>query len=1479
MPKDGTPWLAQTVQLFKNALKNFDETPDQTIDLQCGKTVWHNVAPKMRTELWLSILHRKGIGSKASKRFREYLGKPLTQEVAADIGKDVDRTFPNIARFCTDAGKYALECVLRAYAALDPEVGYCQGMNFLAGLLLCWLPSPADAFGALVVVMQERGLRELYKRDLAMLQVRLWQCGQMMPHQLGRHMEMHGALPVLFVSSWLLTAFAADFPLSFTARIMDAILADSYVEPVMKVVMGVLKACEDRLLAMGDMEEMVDFLKMGVPCWPREVLQELLTEALATPWSPQQQATLQRVAGAESVIDAVRRVAEGKEAAPEVAIPAANLVGRMRRATTDGLKTGADLVPPPLRWTTSLNPGETGHLFGPDFRLPKPPGSLQGHHTPTPGASIASRLSTAMSADPGHLPTSSSPSSATKKSISAELAAMGHHEASGDDWSTSGEDWQAAPSTHSAAVQAAPTPASSASPPTQPLFQHSTPTSAAASPLNRSIALGEGGDLLSELGAFSRAQGGNEGPAPDEYPSSSGHLSTAASGTLSRGQSLRWEQGIFTPQPSGTLDIADLGPAQPAEIPARLQNQDSTVSGTSDEWQEFSGGGPLAERLPLDMPPALAHLQIASSRSGSRGGSGSASPLSRHDAHIASQGATPTAVSPSQSGLAADSRSHSPQTLSNLGLSPKAPITPKTSSPAPSLRSLRSKRHSSSPHAHSPTATASLAVSTAVPSPASTSSAVLSPTGCSPLQPIAHSHSSELAKLAVLQGLDELARARSLARRSPTRPGQPTQQVATPGPSTPSGLQRLQTVHDSPGRLTSHSQSSQPDSTGQPPSATSMQGLPDSQSTLAARSGAGAMHHHCRKPSVGTQERILRESISSLEDARQELAAAKVRSHDLQSSIAASPLLSPATPHTASPSPSPPQSPTAAMAHSPAPSNPRLPHSPHSSPMRATVVLQRSPGASPPHSRSASANLLTPSTGSSPVRIRKLAAGLQPTPLPPQLLAFNGSQAKDPPAFIGTSPRTSMRSALVSSVSGFSSVPVSGNIEEDWELSPRPSLDPQSLAPASREGSAAASSTAASASRTASAAGDSEVHITGAFRPRRLTSGRSSGQSSRCTSPEPAASSQPSRRLVADSRQSAPSSQPAQSIPKDPYGDELWASDFVIMDADVSDEAETGLHSAEACQQSQAASQGYDMQDERDKVPWWHMEGDSSPASWRVDAATHAKPIPTRAAQSHTHHSQQQQQRHHPANANKQHSQHRSSLQHSQRRLQQQSPGALGSDLHADSQWQQKQDQQTGSSPGRPGVCSAEPMPSLALWREEAASPAWLAGSAANPASSAHKPAAASHHGQHAHPVGSPTVDLPSTSTCNHRQEASSSGHRLHNSNLHGEPNAVEGAFPASARGSVQDSTQCSPHAPWWDIRSSGHAAAKSHSDGSWMGSSSKQQSQGGPPAAHSNESEGWGDFVEPEQSDPEDWQVSRLPIRVQLAQATLSAAHAHGMG
>ena len=54
---------------------------------------------------------------------------------------------------------------------VSEQVNYCQGMNFLAALLLTWLPTQEAAFGALVVLMHGRGLRELYKQDLQALQV------------------------------------------------------------------------------------------------------------------------------------------------------------------------------------------------------------------------------------------------------------------------------------------------------------------------------------------------------------------------------------------------------------------------------------------------------------------------------------------------------------------------------------------------------------------------------------------------------------------------------------------------------------------------------------------------------------------------------------------------------------------------------------------------------------------------------------------------------------------------------------------------------------------------------------------------------------------------------------------------------------------------------------------------------------------------------------------------------------------------------------------------------------------------------------------------------------------------------------------------------------------------------------------------------------------------------------------------------------
>eukprot|EP00750_Incisomonas_marina_P018715 INCI3128.1.p1 GENE.INCI3128.1~~INCI3128.1.p1 ORF type:complete len:834 (-),score=139.46 INCI3128.1:270-2771(-) len=63
------------------------------------------------------------------------------------IERDLDRTFPLVEFFAQSpsedpgAGQDMLKQLLRAYAAYDPEVQYCQGMNWIAGLIICaWAP-------------------------------------------------------------------------------------------------------------------------------------------------------------------------------------------------------------------------------------------------------------------------------------------------------------------------------------------------------------------------------------------------------------------------------------------------------------------------------------------------------------------------------------------------------------------------------------------------------------------------------------------------------------------------------------------------------------------------------------------------------------------------------------------------------------------------------------------------------------------------------------------------------------------------------------------------------------------------------------------------------------------------------------------------------------------------------------------------------------------------------------------------------------------------------------------------------------------------------------------------------------------------------------------------------------------------------------------------------------------------------------------
>jgi hypothetical protein len=70
-----------------------------------------------------------------------FLKEGETSKWLCDIDKDLGRTYPSHPLFNVESGQgitgqKALRNVLQAYAGFNPEVGYCQSMNYICGFLL-----------------------------------------------------------------------------------------------------------------------------------------------------------------------------------------------------------------------------------------------------------------------------------------------------------------------------------------------------------------------------------------------------------------------------------------------------------------------------------------------------------------------------------------------------------------------------------------------------------------------------------------------------------------------------------------------------------------------------------------------------------------------------------------------------------------------------------------------------------------------------------------------------------------------------------------------------------------------------------------------------------------------------------------------------------------------------------------------------------------------------------------------------------------------------------------------------------------------------------------------------------------------------------------------------------------------------------------------------------------------------------------------
>ncbi|XP_049782057.1 rab GTPase-activating protein 1-like [Schistocerca cancellata] len=196
------------------------------------------------------------------------------------IQRDINRTFPahDFFKEAGGLGQDSLYRISKAYAVYDTEVGYCQGLSFLAATLLLHMPEE-QAFCVLIKLMYNYGLRDLYKDGFDVLYLRLYQLDRLMEEQLPKlwqHFTEKGVESHMFASQWFLTVFTARFPLYFVFHILDVFLLQG-VETLFQVALALLMVCKKELLTL-DFETTLKYFRVSLPkkCRSEEVAKNIM---------------------------------------------------------------------------------------------------------------------------------------------------------------------------------------------------------------------------------------------------------------------------------------------------------------------------------------------------------------------------------------------------------------------------------------------------------------------------------------------------------------------------------------------------------------------------------------------------------------------------------------------------------------------------------------------------------------------------------------------------------------------------------------------------------------------------------------------------------------------------------------------------------------------------------------------------------------------------------------------------------------------------------------------------------------------------------------------------------------------------------------------------------------------------------------------------------------------------------------------------
>ncbi|CAH2080592.1 unnamed protein product [Thlaspi arvense] len=230
------------------------------------KLVRKGIPPVLRPKVWFALSGAAKKKSTVPESYYEDLTEAVEGKVTPatrQIDHDLPRTFPGHPWLDTPEGHAALRRVLVAYSFRDCEVGYCQGLNYVAALLLLVMKTEEDAFWMLAILLENVLVNDCYTNNLSGCHVEQRVCKDLLLKKCPRiaaHLEALDCDVSLITTEWFLCLFSKSLPSETTLRVWDVLFYEG-ATVLFHVALAIFKMKEEELLMAHQVGDVINIIQ------------------------------------------------------------------------------------------------------------------------------------------------------------------------------------------------------------------------------------------------------------------------------------------------------------------------------------------------------------------------------------------------------------------------------------------------------------------------------------------------------------------------------------------------------------------------------------------------------------------------------------------------------------------------------------------------------------------------------------------------------------------------------------------------------------------------------------------------------------------------------------------------------------------------------------------------------------------------------------------------------------------------------------------------------------------------------------------------------------------------------------------------------------------------------------------------------------------------------------------------------------------